>query len=273
MLLLTVLQYITEPCIQGLMATLVDADRQGSLQVGVFKVVGGAGLCAGFPPSFFWPCVFCEQQRKACALTVECRVYAPKRNRVVRFFRRTPGDGMAGECRLCRSRSRRSTKSNRELNCECSTTRSAHRLVCPLLKVPLAPSRTFPTQNIAQKSPVPADDHLFRCLLLLISFSPQGAVQSLRILASGVAGVGYGQIFSLGVSDAFEEAFGFLVPGLPLFCSAGFSVTGLVVSELRPRRTRVALVWWMGRIIQTRETRRQQQQQECLCFSCTAGRS
>lgn len=32
-LLLTVLQYITEPCIQGLMATLVDADRQGSLQV------------------------------------------------------------------------------------------------------------------------------------------------------------------------------------------------------------------------------------------------
>lgn len=32
--LATVLQYITEPCIQGVMATLVDADRQGSLQVG-----------------------------------------------------------------------------------------------------------------------------------------------------------------------------------------------------------------------------------------------
>ena len=37
-LLLTVLQYITEPCIQGLMATLVDADRQGSLQVSYCQV-------------------------------------------------------------------------------------------------------------------------------------------------------------------------------------------------------------------------------------------
>ena len=71
-------------------------------------------------------------------------------------------------------------------------------------------------------------------------------MQSLRILAAGVAGVGYGQIFSLGVSDGFEEAFGFLVPGLPLFCSAGFSVTGLVVSKLRPRpRERAEL--WSGR--------------------------
>lgn len=35
-LLATVLQYITEPCIQGLMATLVGADRQGSLQVRAF---------------------------------------------------------------------------------------------------------------------------------------------------------------------------------------------------------------------------------------------
>eukprot|EP00752_Nemacystus_decipiens_P005145 g4668.t1 len=66
--------------------------------------------------------------------------------------------------------------------------------------------------------------------------SLQGAVQSLRILAAGVAGVGYGQIFSLGVSDGFEEAFGFLVPGLPLFCSAGFAVTGLVVAWFALRR-------------------------------------
>lgn len=77
-------------------------------------------------------------------------------------------------------------------------------------------------------------------------FSPQGAVQSLRILAAGVAGVGYGQVFSLGVSDGFEEAFGFLVPGLPLFCSAGFSVTGLVVSEVRLRPSERTELWAGG---------------------------
>eukprot|EP00903_Cladosiphon_okamuranus_P016907 g15586.t1 len=66
--------------------------------------------------------------------------------------------------------------------------------------------------------------------------SLQGAVQSLRILAGGLAGVGYGQVFSLGVSDGFEEAFGFLLPGLPLFCSAGFSLTGLVVAWFALRK-------------------------------------
>lgn len=59
-------------------------------------------------------------------------------------------------------------------------------------------------------------------------------MQSLRIISSGVAGVVYGQIFSLGVSDGVEEAFSFRVPGLPFFCSAGFSLSGLVVSELAP---------------------------------------
>lgn len=37
-LLATVVQYITEPCIQGVMATLVGADRQGSLQASGNKV-------------------------------------------------------------------------------------------------------------------------------------------------------------------------------------------------------------------------------------------
>jgi len=57
-------------------------------------------------------------------------------------------------------------------------------------------------------------------------------VQSLRILAAGIAAVGYGQIFSIGVSDGIKEAFGFFLPGLPLFCSAGFSLMGLGVSQL-----------------------------------------
>ncbi|CAM9909516.1 unnamed protein product, partial [Hapterophycus canaliculatus] len=39
-LLATVVQYITEPCIQGVMATLVGADRQGSLQVSASGVEG-----------------------------------------------------------------------------------------------------------------------------------------------------------------------------------------------------------------------------------------
>lgn len=66
-------------------------------------------------------------------------------------------------------------------------------------------------------------------------------MQSLRILAAGVAGVGYGQIFSLGVSDGMEEAFGFLVPGLPLLCSAAFALSGLVVSDRSGWDNRCAL--------------------------------
>lgn len=54
-------------------------------------------------------------------------------------------------------------------------------------------------------------------------------MQSLRILAGGIAAVGYGQVFSVGVSDGIKEAFGFFLPGLPLFCSAAFSLTGLGV--------------------------------------------
>lgn len=54
-LLLTVLQYITEPCIQGLMATLVDADRQGSLQVRECLQGRGWYLVHRFC-LFLWPC-------------------------------------------------------------------------------------------------------------------------------------------------------------------------------------------------------------------------
>lgn len=80
-------------------------------------------------------------------------------------------------------------------------------------------------------------------------------MQSLRILAAGVAGVGYGQVFSLGVSDGFEETFGFLLPGLPLFCSAGFSLCGLVVSGLSLGKLDVLLVWRIGRLMQARQKR------------------
>lgn len=60
-------------------------------------------------------------------------------------------------------------------------------------------------------------------------------MQSLRILAQGMAGVVYGQIFSFGVSERFKELVGMFIPGLPLFCSAACGLTGLVVSPTRRR--------------------------------------
>ncbi|CAM9256814.1 unnamed protein product [Scytosiphon promiscuus] len=60
--------------------------------------------------------------------------------------------------------------------------------------------------------------------------SLQGAVQSLRIVAQGMAGVVYGQIFSFGVSERIEELVGVIIPGLPLFCSAACGLSGLVVA-------------------------------------------
>lgn len=78
---------------------------------------------------------------------------------------------------------------------------------------------------------------VFLGLLLMFQYSgahtcfcEQGAVQCLRIVAAGFSGVVYGQIFSLGVSDALKKSLGFLVPGLALFCSAGCSLLGLAVS-------------------------------------------
>lgn len=79
--------------------------------------------------------------------------------------------------------------------------------------------------------------HFFRlmartCFVCVLLYHPpsQGAVQSLRIVAAGIAGVAYGQIFSLGVSEPLKKTLGFLVPGLALFCSAGCSLCGLAVS-------------------------------------------
>lgn len=53
---------------------------------------------------------------------------------------------------------------------------------------------------------------------------------SLRIVAQGIASPIYGEVFSFGVSDTVKRALGTLVPGLPLFLSAMFSVTGFLVS-------------------------------------------
>ncbi|CAN0218419.1 unnamed protein product [Ectocarpus sp. 12 AP-2014] len=60
--------------------------------------------------------------------------------------------------------------------------------------------------------------------------SLQGAVQCLRNVSQGLAGVLYGQIFSLGVSTRVEKALGFVLPGLPLFCASGCGAAALAIA-------------------------------------------
>lgn len=55
---------------------------------------------------------------------------------------------------------------------------------------------------------------------------------SLRVLAQGLAGPAYGQVFSFGVSDSIKKALGMLVPGLPLFVAAAFSLTACLVRSV-----------------------------------------
>lgn len=114
-----------------------------------------------------------------------------------------------------------------------------------------APRASSPLARVAHISP--AEDGvvsaLFCFFVYLFSYS-QGAVQCLRNVSQGLAGVVYGQIFSLGVSTRVEKALGFVLPGLPLFCASGCGVTGLAVSPAGRGTTLVLFVdatitqWW-----------------------------
>ena len=185
----TVLQYITEPCVQGLMATQVDADRQGSLQVSASKVAGSAS-------DVDTPLLFISDL----------------------LLR-----GLRAATNVVRVKSRFRVSLN--LKGRAAQNQSKDTLFCAR-----GPSRSLSTP----KTRFPAHASLAASLFFHRHgrSSLQGAVQSLRIIAAGLAGVGYGQMFSLGVSDGIDHAFGFLVPGLPFFCSAGFSLSGLLVSYL-----------------------------------------
>lgn len=54
---------------------------------------------------------------------------------------------------------------------------------------------------------------------------------SLRIVAEGIAGPAYGQVFSLGMSRYAQKLLGTKVPGLPFLLSAVISIVSLVVSH------------------------------------------
>lgn len=69
---------------------------------------------------------------------------------------------------------------------------------------------------------------------------------SLRVLAQGIAGPIYGQIFYFGISGMVEDELGATIPGLPLFVSSAVSLTAAVVSgrPAFPRsKIKVQLKW------------------------------
>lgn len=82
----------------------------------------------------------------------------------------------------------------------------------------------------------------FRVRPVAFLIRTKGAVMSLRILAQGIAAPVYGEVLSFGLSDAVKRALGTLVPGLPLFLSATFSLAGFMVRGII-RVCRVVCCW------------------------------
>lgn len=76
---------------------------------------------------------------------------------------------------------------------------------------------------------------------------------SLRVLAQGVAGPAYGQIFSFGVSGSIKKALGMLVPGLPLFVAAAFSLAAYSVRGLIFCGKKIFILYSLGLCIENNQ--------------------